>query len=174
MLIAADSWPYIRGTLSPSPPGGPSGPGPQVVYPHVTPLFSYDDDGPTVPSDHHSPLGQTPHFPSPTNTRAAKKRSSPSSTNGFRSLPPSSSARARDAWLLSFSSRRISSSVPWLCALVLYDTFSEERRTYTIVNVVNSPWCRKLPTGHRSCPRAFPVRVNTQINPVRENSSVRT
>lgn len=102
MLIAVDSWPYIRGTLSPSPPGGPSGPGPQVIYPHVTPLFSYDDDGPTVPSDHHSPLGQTPHSPSPTNTRAAKKRASPSSTNGFRSLPPSSSARARDAWLLFF------------------------------------------------------------------------
>lgn len=40
MLIAVDSWPYIRGTLSPSPPGGPSGPGPQVVYPHVTPLCS--------------------------------------------------------------------------------------------------------------------------------------
>lgn len=40
MLIAVDSWPYIRGTLSPSPPGGPSGPRPQVVYPHVTPLCS--------------------------------------------------------------------------------------------------------------------------------------
>lgn len=40
MLIAVDSWPYIRGTLSPSPLGGPSGPGPQVVYPHVTPLCS--------------------------------------------------------------------------------------------------------------------------------------
>lgn len=43
------------------------------IPPRYTSLFSYDDDGPTVPSDHHSPLGQTPHSPSPTDTRAAKK-----------------------------------------------------------------------------------------------------
>lgn len=129
--------------------------GPKSYTPTYTPLFSYDDVGPTVPSDHHSPLGQTPHSPSPTNTRATKKRSSPSSTNRFRSLPLSPSARARNAWLLFFSlsSRRISSSIPWLRALVSYDTFSEER---PIVTVVDSPWCRKLPTGHRSRPRTFP------------------
>lgn len=92
MLIAVDSWSYIRGTLSPSPPEGPAGPRPQVVYPHVTPLCSATTT--TVPpSDHHSPLGQTPHSPSPTNTRVAKKHSSPSSTNDFRSLSPSPSAR---------------------------------------------------------------------------------
>lgn len=87
---------------------GPVGSGaPSRIPPRYTSLFSYDDDGPTVPSDHHSPLGQTPHSPSPTNTRAAKKRFSPSSTNGFRSLPPSSSAHAMLNFF--FFSRRISS-----------------------------------------------------------------
>lgn len=110
MLIAVDSWPYIRGTLSPSPPGGPSE-APSRIPPRYTSLFSYDDDGPTVPSDHHSPLGQTPHSPSPTNTRVAKKCSSPSSTNGFRSLPPSSECSCSRC-LTSFF-RRISSPIPW-------------------------------------------------------------
>lgn len=81
---------------------GPVGPGaPSRIPPRYTSLFSYGDDGPTVPSDHHSPLGQTPHSPSPTNTRATKKRLSPSSTNGFRSLPPSCSRCLTSFFFLS-------------------------------------------------------------------------
>lgn len=122
---------------------GPVGSGaPSRIPPRYTSLFSYDDDSPTVPSDHHSPLGQTPHSPSPANTRAAKKRSSPSSTNGFRSLPPSSSARAMlDSFFLSLVAylRRYLG-----CALVLYDTFSEERRTYRSLR----PW---TPLGVGGC-----------------------
>lgn len=53
---------------------GPVGSGaPSCIPPRHTSLFSYDDDGPTVPSDHHSPLGQTPHTPPPLRIREPRR-----------------------------------------------------------------------------------------------------
>lgn len=150
---------------------GPVGSGaPSRIPPRYTSLFSYDDDGPTVPSDHHSPLGQTPHSPSPTNTRAAKKHSSPSSTNGFRSLPPSSSARAMlDFFFFSLLSHIFAGT---LAALWFYMILSLRNDGHT------DRYRRGLPLGSeaadRNIDRVFPVRANAQIDPLREKLPFRT
>lgn len=112
MLIAVGSWPFIRGTLSPSPPGAR----------WVRGLKSYT---PTLylfvqlrrrrrshrPSDHHSPLGQTFHSPSSpfpyTRARLSRKETflsfSPAPTSGSRvSFSSVASARARDVSLRFF------------------------------------------------------------------------
>lgn len=62
---------YTRHTFAFATRGPVGSEAPSCIPPRYTSLFSYDDDGPTVPSDHHSPLGQTFHSPSLTNTRAA-------------------------------------------------------------------------------------------------------
>lgn len=116
MLIAVDSWPYIRGTLSPSPPGGPSGPGPQVVYPHVTPLCSATTT--TVPPSRATttPLwDRRPTLPLPYGY-ASREETLLSFFNERVSFF-SSFARVPVRCLTSFfffSSRRISSQIPWL------------------------------------------------------------
>ena len=165
MLIAVDSWSYIRGTLSPSPPGGPSDPRPQVVYPHVTPLCSATTT--TVPPSRATttPLwDRRPTSPPLTNTRATKKHSSPSLTNRFYSLPPSLNAHTCDAWLLFFLLTHIFAST--FAMLWFYMLLSLRNDGHTNRIIVNSPWCWKLPTWHRSHPRVFPVQANAQINPV--------
>lgn len=152
MLIAVDSWPYIRGTLSPSPPGGP---GPQVVYPHVTPLCSATTT--TVPPSRATttPLWDR-HPPPPTNTRAAKKRFSPSSTNGFRSLSPSPSAR--DAWLLFFFFFSSHIFVGTLAALWFYTILSLRYEGHT------DRYRRGLPFDVGSCRQDIDrVRVPSQF-----------
>lgn len=54
MLIAVDSWPYIRGTLSPSPPGARRVRGPKSYIPTYTPLCSATTT--TVPPSERPPL----------------------------------------------------------------------------------------------------------------------
>lgn len=82
MLIAVGSWPYIRGTLSPSPPGAQ---GPKSYTPHVTPLCSATTTTTTVPPSERPPLPFGTDAPLPlltlsTHTHVSQKRPSPSST----------------------------------------------------------------------------------------------
>lgn len=90
MLIAVGSWPFIRGTLSPSPPGARRVRGPKSYTPTLC-LFvqlrrrrrSHRS------SDHHSPLGQTFHSPSSPSpyTRSSREETFfsffPAPTSGF-------------------------------------------------------------------------------------------
>lgn len=129
MLIAVDSWPYIRGTLSPSSPGGPSGPGPQVVYPHVTPLCSATTT--TVPPSRATttPLWDRRPTPPPLQIREPR-RNVPLllQRTGFVLFLL---RRPLVRCLTSFFFSLVAYLRRYLgCALVLYDTFSEERRTY--------------------------------------------
>lgn len=173
MLIAVGSWPYIRGTLSPSPPGGPTGSGAQVVYPHVTPLCSATTTTTTVPPSERPPLPFGTYAPLPlltlsihTHTHARFAGTSLSFFNDgreLRSLPRA--CFARDVWPF-FS--HISSPVPWLRLIAPCDTFSGERRTYRLVVVasLNVGSCR------RDVDRACLSRTDRVT--VRENTSPRT
>jgi len=121
MLIAVDSWPYIRGTLSPSPPGARRVRGPKSYTPTLylfVQLRRRRSHRPERP-----PLPFRTDAPSPTNTRVAKKRSSPSSTNWFRFFFLHRVLTTSDFFFLSLSSHIFTDT---LTALVLYDTFSKE------------------------------------------------
>lgn len=147
MLIAVDSWPYIRGTLSPSPPGGPSGPGPQVVYPHVTPLCSATTM--TVPPSRATTTPLWDRRPTPLSLRIRDPR---------RNSPLLLQRTGFILFLLRRVLVRCStcffSLVAYLCRHLdyfgLYDTFSEERQTYRSLPCTPLGG-RKLPTEHRSC-----------------------
>lgn len=141
MLIAVGSWPYIRGTLSPSPPGARRSGAPSRIPPRYTSLFSHDDDdGPTVRAA-TTPLWDrrpTPP-PHPPHTHARVAETSLSFFNSrararARRGPPRSLPRARDVSLCSFF---FFLSLTYLrryldCASALCDTFSGERRTYRL------------------------------------------
>jgi len=87
---------------------GPSGPGPQVMYPHVIPLCStmtmtvLPCERPPLPfgTDTLLPLFNFPiltYARTHVRIRASRRTNSPFSTNGSRSLSSSSNACARDA-----------------------------------------------------------------------------
>lgn len=131
MLIAVGSWPYIRGTLSPSPPGARRSGAPSRIPPRYTSLFSYnDDDGPTVQAATTPLWDRRPTPPShpPSHIRTCRRN-----VPLFLRLAPRSLPRARvPAMSRSFFSHV--SSPRTLTALRHYcDTFSRERRTYRLV-----------------------------------------
>jgi len=177
MLIAVGSWPFIRGTLSPSPPGAR---GPKSYTPTLCLFVQLRRRRRSHrPSDHHSPLGQTfrsPSSPYQTLARARVARNVPLFLRrSERTLPvsPSLSLSFFSEPRVPAMSRFVFSSFPFFspltylrrCTLtalrsVLYDTFSEERWTSAI------PQCRKLPR-HQSRPRAIPVRTNLELDSTR-------
>lgn len=128
MLIAVGSWPYIRGTLSPSPPGARRSGAPSRIPPRYTSLFSYsDDDGPTVQAATTPLWDRRPTPPShpPSHIRTCRRN-----VPLFLRLAPRSLPRARDVSLFFFS-RIFATYLD--CASALCDTFSRERRTYRLV-----------------------------------------
>lgn len=139
MLIAVGSWPYIRGTLSPSPPGAQRAP--SHVPPRYTSLFNYDDDGPTDSTTplwdrHLTPPLQFPYTYIHTYTHAHART--------FRARCKEQILLLQRTDLVPFLLRQILVlALPDIsffftclrryldCALVLYDTFSERNDGHT-------------------------------------------
>lgn len=127
MLIAVDSWPYIRGTLSPSPPGARRVRGPKSYIPTYTPLCSATTT--TVPPSERPPLpfGTDVSFPL-LGTLASHKRAHFDPSLSFDKRVSFCSSfleclRCR-TFFLTYLRRHLN------CASALCDTFSEARRTY--------------------------------------------
>lgn len=157
MLIAVGSWPYIRGTLSPSPPGARRSGAPSRIPPRYTSLFSYnDDDGPTVQAA-TTPLWDrrpTPPPHPPSHIRTCRRN-----VPLFLRLAPRSLPRARvPAMSRSFFSHV--SSPRTLTALRHYAILSLENDGHTDWSSRRPLASASLPAARRRlCPRAFPVRT---------------
>lgn len=182
MLIAVDSWPFIRGTLSPSLPGARRVRGPKYTPTLCLFVQLRRRRRSHRPSDHHSPLGQTFHSPSSPFphtlgrvARVARKRPSLSlsfPTSGLHRLL----LRRECSYprCLSFSFIFFPT---YLRRCILTTLFA---RFCTILSLRNDghtdrpvvPRCRKL-SGRQSHARAIPARTNLELGSARENSPFR-